>query len=119
MRTTHDMPDVHPAQKVTVPLDFGPALNGSGVTITSIVSVTLEVVEGTDPSPSSHLTGTPVIGTATGPFGSNVAAACIFQTIAAGCIEDVRYKLTAIAGLSNGNEFPLETFFDCKKARGI
>src|SRR5579872_6288072 len=76
--------------------DFGPILD-AGVTIVSIISVTCQVVSGTDPSPASRLTGpaTIIASKATG-----AANAAVSQPIG-NMLAWVRYRLQCVVQTSD------------------
>lgn len=110
-------PPIDPTvEKETVTFDFGPDLAPNTV-VSSVVSVTCTVVEGTDPSPSSRLIGPPVIGTAPQPKGSGVVNAAVLQFVGS-CLAGVLYQLQCVVNISDGQILSLRGNLPCAQPPG-
>lgn len=102
MPAANQLPSVAPAQVQTVTCDFGFFLP-SGVTLTGTPTVTvISDIAGVDPSPSHILSGSPTIGTAPPPLGSNVANAAVLQRIASG-LDGAIYLLEVTCSRTDGD----------------
>ncbi len=92
----------------TIAFDFGPALN-SGVTISSVASLTCTVHTGIDATPSSRLIGTSAIIASKATGAANAAVAQNIGNMLAG----VTYLLQCVANTSDGQKLSLWTRIAC------
>jgi hypothetical protein len=97
-----DLPPVTPAQQQTIALDFGDFLS-PGTTLVGTPTLNFTVESGVDPTPTSRISGGPVIGTAPTTIGGTGIAdgAILFQV--AGCVEGVTYLAEVVCDCSDGN----------------
>lgn len=103
MPALRDLPPIDAVvQTQTVAIDFGIFLP-PGVTLTGTPTVTLATTSGTDPSPSSRLKGSPVVGTVpTVQGGSGITDTAILQQVG-NVVGGVRYLIVGYCNRSDGD----------------
>ena len=93
----------------TVTFDFGLIL-APGVTITSVVSLTCQVLSGTDPNPASRLVGGAAIVPSPNTGLANQAVSQLVGTMIGG----VTYRLQCVATSSDGQTISLWNHLTCQ-----
>lgn len=95
-------PSVAPNQKQTISLDFGNFLP-SGVTLTGTPTLNWIVKFGSDPTPTSHVTAGPIVGTISPTVGGSGIAdtAILFQIL--GLLPGVTYIVEILCNRSDGD----------------
>lgn len=101
MYTGSDFDDIDPIEIDDFTVTFVNDIN-AGETVVSVDEVLLEVMEGTDSNPSSHIFGSPLI---TSPK--------VTQRIQT-CAPDVYYRLTIVVTTSTGRELSRWSHFWCR-----
>jgi hypothetical protein len=102
MPAANQLPPIAPNQVQTVTCDFG-AFLPDGVVLTGTPTFTvLEDIAGIDPNPSGILSGTPYIGTAPLPMGSNVPNVAVLQQTSKG-VAGAIYLIEVICPRSDGD----------------
>lgn len=99
--------EINPSEIVTLTFDFGPMLT-AGVTIGAPVAG-CSVISGTDPSPSSRLTGVPTVTNSPSDKGASRAVLQQVSTMQAA----VRYLVTMLVQTSDNQTLELYAYAPC------